>query len=220
MSINNSPAIGDTPQVGSIPTDPQEDFVNSVYASVDEATGRELDRLRLTEGVIPSCGIGCCHCCRHHILTNALEAHTLSQYIKREFSDQQIMDLRVRTQKWHAWDRRMPGRYPVEDIDLTTDLSGYNHCCPMVVDGACSAYHARPVVCRTHYVSSPVLACRALNDRGSSDVAPVTITSIKTATHPFSRAVKDRIELSGMDFSRSVMLLPHWLAEEMGWDFD
>jgi hypothetical protein len=32
-------------------------------------------------------------------------------------------------------------------------------------------------------------------------------------------AIKNHIEKAGMDFSRSIMLLPHWLAIQMNWDF-
>jgi hypothetical protein len=32
-------------------------------------------------------------------------------------------------------------------------------------------------------------------------------------------AIRDHIENAGLDFSRSIMLLPHWLALKMDWDF-
>jgi hypothetical protein len=202
-----------------IPVTPQENFLNGVYSLVDEATACQLVRLRCQDAIIPTCKLGCCHCCRYHILTNILEAHTLAQYIKREFSAQQINDLRIRTQQWHEWDNSRPGRYPSANIGEQTDLSNYDPCCPLLVNGACSAYRVRPVVCRTHFVSSPALTCRAVNDPGSTEGAPVKLTSVVEATSPFSRVVRDHIENAGVDFSRSMMLLPHSLAIEMGWDF-
>jgi Fe-S-cluster containining protein len=185
-----------------IPITPQESFVNGVYSSVDVATARGLDRLRREDGIIPTCRLGCYHCCRYHILTNIAETHTLAQYVRREWSVDQINDLRMRTQQWHEWDNSRPGRYPSANIDAQTDLSNYDHYCPLLVKGACSAYPVRPVVCRTHFVRSDPLSCRAANDPESTEDAPV-----------------DYIEKAGLDLSRSIMLLPHGLAIEMGWDF-
>jgi len=202
-----------------IPIAPQENFVNGVYSSVDEAIACGLDRLRREDGIIPACKLGCCHCCRYHILTNIAEAHTLAQYVKRELSIDQINDLRMRTQQWHEWDNSRPGRYPSANIDEQTDLSNYDHCCPLMVNGACIAYPARPVVCRTYFVSSHPPSCCAAKDPESMEDAPVVLTSVATTTSPFSMAIRDHIENAGLDFSRSIMLLPHWLAIEMGWDF-
>ena len=201
-----------------IPNTPQENFVNDLYFSVDEAAAYELDRLRSEEDIIPTCKLGCCHCCRYHILTNIAEAHTLAQYIKRELSQDQINKLRMRTQKWHEWDKSRPGRYPSASID-ETNFSNYDHCCPLLVNGACIAYPVRPTVCRTHFVCSHLLYCCAANDPESTEDAPVVLTSFLTVTSPFSRAIRDYIEKAGFDFSRSIMLLPHWLAIEMDWDF-
>jgi hypothetical protein len=39
------------------------------------------------------------------------------------------------------------------------------------------------------------------------------------AASPFIMAMQEYIESQGVDFSRSKMLLPQWLAIEMGWDF-
>jgi len=141
---------------------PQENFVNGVYMAVDEATACGLDRLRSEDGIVPTCKLGCCHCCRYHILMNIAEAHTLAQYI---------------------------------------------------------AYPVRPIVCRTHFVCSHPISCIAVNDPESTEAAPVVLTSIVTAAGPFSKAIKEHIENAGLDFSRSQMLLPHWLAIEMGWAF-
>ncbi len=198
---------------------PQENFVRGAYMAVDEATACGLDRLRSEEGIIPTCKLGCCHCCRFHILTNIAEAYTLAQYVKRELSADQIKDLRIRTQQWHEWDNSRPGRYPSANIGGQTDLSNYVPCCPLLVNGMCIAYPVRPVVCRTHFVCSHPLFCLAANNPESTEDVPVVLTSVLTATSPFSMVIRDHIENAGLDFSRSIMLLPHWLAIEMGWDF-
>ena len=198
---------------------PQEKFVRSAYLAIDEASARGLERLRSEDGIIPSCKLGCSYCCRFHITANIAEAHTLTQYIKREFSAEQINELRIRTQRWHAWDSSRPGRYPFNNIDSKTDFSNYEHCCPLLVNGACIAYPVRPIVCRTHFVCSHPLLCLAANNPKSTQDTPTVMTSIVTAANPFSMAIKNIIENAGMDFSRSIMLLPHWLAIQMNWDF-
>ncbi len=203
-----------------VPITPRERFVKDLYSSVDEVTACTLDRLRSEEGILPTCKLGCSHCCRHHILMNIAEAHTLAQYVKRELSADRTNDLRMRTQKWHEWEDSRPGRYPPPaNIDRPTDLSDYDHCCPLLVNGACDAYPVRPVVCRTHFVSSHLRCCSATNNPESTESAPVVLKCVLAAASPFSMAMRDHIEDAGFDFSRSIMLLPHWLAIEMAWDF-
>ena len=218
--IENSNFGMDPEKFGAdIPITPQENFVNGVYSSMDEAITCELDRLRREGGIIPTCKIGCCHCCRYHILIDIAEVHTLAQYVKRELSVDQINDLRMRTHQWHEWDNSRPGRYPSAKVDEQIDLSNYDPCCPLLVNGACIAYPVRPVVCRTYLVSSHPRLCYAVHDPELKEDAPVVLTSIVTATRPFSKAIKDHIENAGVDFSRSIMLLPQGLAIEMSWDF-
>lgn len=144
-----------------IPITPRENFVNGVYSSLDEATACRLDRLRSENGIVPTCKLGCCHCCRHHILVDIAEAHTLAQYVKRELSADQISNLRMRTQQWHERDTSRPGRCPSANIDGQAGLSNYHPYCPLLVNGACSVYPVRPVVCRVYFVCSHLLSCPA-----------------------------------------------------------
>ncbi len=201
-----------------LPNTLQENFVNSVYSSVDEATGRELNRLYVEEGVTPTCKPGCFYCCGQNILTNIAEAQALRHYIKREFSRDQIEDLRIRTQQWHKWDATRPGRHNDAHIGEQFTFSVY-HYCPMLVEGKCSVYPMRPLICRTHFVCSDPPACRPLYDPESIEGDPVGLTSVIMSTNLFSVRIKDRIENAGFDFYGSSMLLPHYLAIEMNWDF-
>lgn len=198
---------------------PTERFVTDVYASVDAAIACEVDRLRGQDGIVPSCKKGCWHCCRYHILTNAAEGHALAQFIRRYFSAAQLDDLRRRTQDWHTWDSSRPGRYPAAKIDLRADLIDYDYRCPLLVNGACSAYPVRPVVCRSHLVRSDPMLCLNANNPNPAQVPPVVLNSVVMTATPFSGTIKDHIEKAGLDFSLSTMLLPHWLAAEMHWDF-
>jgi len=218
--IDNGKSRKGTEEFGAdLPMTPDENFVKAVYSSVDEAVARVLDRLRSEDGIVPKCKLGCCHCCRYHIVMNIAEARTLAQYVKREFSPQRRKDLRVRTQRWHDWDDSLRGRCPSADMARQTDPSHYDPCCPLLVNGACSAYDVRPVVCRTHFVSSHPLSCHAANDPESAEESPLVIELVVTVTNPFSMTIKDHIEKAGLDYSRSMTLLPQGLAIEMGWDF-
>ena len=123
----------------------------------------------------------------------------------------------MRDEPWQDWLRAL--REPRTEIDEQADSSDYDSSCPLLVDGACLAYPVRPVVCRTHFVRSHPLSCRAAGDPESTEKAPVVLTSMVRAARPFARAMRDHIEEAGMDFSLSRMLLPHWLAIEMGWEF-
>jgi hypothetical protein len=201
------------------PMSQEERFVHGVYEAVDDAIQCELDRLRDKDGIVPSCKKGCCHCCRHHIVMDRAEAHALSQYIRRELSPEQMHDLRQRTHQWHAWDQSGIGRAPLPRLHESVDLSNYTRCCPLLVNGACIAYPARPVVCRAHLVSSDPHLCYAVHDPALKEEAPSVLKTAVAATAPISRALRDRIEESGVDYSRSLMLLPHWLAIEMDWPF-
>ena len=202
-----------------IPVTPRERQVRDAYGRIDAATERELRRLRREEGIVPSCRRGCCGCCGQHILTNPAEAHALGQYIKRTFTVKQIGDLRQRTRMWVAWEdvRRNEG-HP-DDRAISPELLGYVPCCPLLADRACSAYPARPVICRTHFVSSDPVFCRPSHDNRPVDSAPEALASVLRAAQPSLQLFRAEIEVDGTDASRSIMLLPHWLAVEMGWGF-
>jgi hypothetical protein len=210
----------ETEKVGSdLPMTPEENFVKAVYFSVDEAVARTLHRLHTETGIVPACKLGCCHCCRYRIVINIAEVRTLAQYVKREFSPEQRQALRRRAQQWHEWDDSLRGRSPSADRAGQTDPPHYDPCCPLLVNGACSAYGVRPVVCRAHFVSSHPLSCQAANDPETAEESPRVIELFVTETNPFSMAMKEYIEKTGLDYSRSMTLLPHGLAIEMGWDF-
>lgn len=219
LSGNNHLNKGTEDFGAQLPITPQETYVNGLFSSMDEAIACGLERLRDDDGFIPTCTLGCSHCCRFHILTNSAEGHTLAQYIKREWSIEQIDDLRKRTRQWHEWDNSRPGRYPAANLDPQADLSSYDPCCPLLVDGTCSAYSVRPVACRTHFVCSHPKSCQAANDPESTEDAPVVLRSVVMATSLFSMALRDHVGETGLEFSESLVLLPQGLAIEMGWDF-
>ncbi|MBT4091757.1 MAG: hypothetical protein HOE30_25000 [Deltaproteobacteria bacterium] len=196
----------------------QEDIVNRVYSSVDEAVDCELKRLYVEEGIVPTCKSGCFQCCGQHILMNIAEAQALTQYIQHEFSSDQIEDLRLRTHQWHKWDETRPVRPHATGENEQNSLYTH-HYCPMLVEGECSAYPMRPLICRRHFVSSDPPAGRPFYDPESNEDDPVPLATIITVTNQFSPRIKDLIENAGLSFYGSIMLLPHWLAIEMNWEF-
>ena len=147
-----------------------------------------------------------------------VEIHALVQFIKRTFARDQIEELRYRTRQWHEWDDSRPGRHPSPDTKCPPDLKDYEPCCPLLVRGACSAYPARPIACRTHYVRTDPSRCLAVTLGKAAEDIPVTIPSVAEAGSLFLNQLKAYVETEGSEYSRSIVLLPHGLAMEMGWE--
>ncbi len=202
----------------NIPHTPEEDFVSRIYHSVDEAAGRELLLLQSKNGITPSCKRGCFGCCSQYILINRSEAHALGQFVRRRFSTDETDRLRSRTRQWHLWNDNRSERFPLSGSQ-PADSSGGRPFCPLLVDGSCSAYSMRPITCRTHFVCSSPSSCCFSNNHKTAESEPLALTSVVTATNLFSKRLKERKNQNASDYSLETMLLPHWLAIEMGWDF-
>jgi Fe-S-cluster containining protein len=210
-----------SPEVGfHLQLMPEDRFVKALYASVDEVIARGLDHLLKEDGTLPTCRLGCCHCCSFPILISVAEARTLAQFVRRTFLPEKIESLRMRTWEWHRWDDSLRDGRPSFDIPGKAAVPPDDMPCPLLSKGECSAYEVRPLVCRTHFVFSHPSSCRLVNDPESAETRPRVINSIKKATEPYTKAMKDYIEKGGTDYSRSMTLLPHGLANEMGWNFD
>jgi Fe-S-cluster containining protein len=202
----------------NIPHTPEEDFVSRIYHSVDETAARELLLLQSKNGITPTCKRGCFECCSQFILINRSEAHALGQFIRRRFSADEKDHLKFRTRQWHLWNDNRSERFPLSGSRPEV-FPGSRPFCPLLIDGSCSAYSMRPVTCRTHFVCSSPLFCRFSNNHNIAESEPLALTSVVTATDMFSIRLKERKNKNVFDYSLETMLLPHWLAIEMGWDF-
>ncbi len=196
---------------------PDERFVLGVYRGIDEAIKNELEKYRL-EGIISTCKAGCYFCCRQKVPIVIPEAHVLGQYIKRNFSDKQKQELRNRISNWFDWVRDELPKYANTPKDESVAFYNYGPYCPLLVDGKCSIYPARPIACRTCYVSSSPDICRSSTDIKSVPGDTNILLAIPKASHPFQMRIRRGIEASGMSLSDAISLLPQWVAIEMGWE--
>jgi len=199
------------------PSPPYGGFMGQVYCCVDRAAIQVLARLQAEDGIVPSCHPGCCACCKQHILATAVEARALTEYIRLQFSAGQVRMLEERTRRWLSWDR-LRLQPSAAAVSPRGDEAAGHPACPLLVGGICSVYPMRPITCRTHFVSTPPHYCRHDNDPQISGNSPLSLSEVVRAAAPFSAMIRDRIEAGGDDYLKSIMLLPHWLSIEMGWE--
>jgi hypothetical protein len=121
----------------------------------DEAAGRflaEFDGLNeeiiAQRGIKLDCRAGCSVCCSLRIDVFAHEIFLMARHIRRHFSPEEIQALLARLE---AHEQRV---LPLSVFEHATT----NILCPLLQDGKCSVYVARPQSCRRHQ-SQDVAAC-------------------------------------------------------------
>ena len=195
---------------------PYERFMLGVYRDIDKEIKKELEKFRL-EGIASVCEKGCYFCCRQKVPISLPEAHVLGQYIKRELSAQQKDELRKMMADWFDWVKNeLPkyGKTPEDEMAAFYDHGPY---CPLLVDGSCLAYTARPFACRTHYVSSSPDNCRSYAAVLHAPDERTMLRAILNATKPFAMRIRQSIEANEVDVEEAMVLIPQGLAIEMGW---
>ena len=97
---------------------------------------------------VPACSKGCHWCCHQPVYAMSYELDMLNQFLKDNFSSATLNDIAIRSAE------------KKEKLSFLSgdDLLNSKVPCPLLENGACMAYEARPVACRI-YLSSNLASC-------------------------------------------------------------
>jgi Fe-S-cluster containining protein len=116
------------------------------------------------------CKEGCCYCCcKPGVLTSIPEFLRILDHIRSTFGTGDVAALTERARRYAA---QTEGRNVNDCVDESIP-------CPLLVDGCCSVYEVRPLVCRG-YNSTNVDACR--NAHEHADVLVPIFSLLKDVT--------------------------------------
>jgi len=121
--------------------------VEAMYRSVDEFIESFLS-MGQRQGVTVDCRKGCSWCCHQPVFANSYELKYLAAYIKNHFSSKEQEKIYLLASAKNDTAGELTEK----------EILNYKHPCPMLKDGACTAYPARPLACRI-YLSMKVDSC-------------------------------------------------------------
>lgn len=188
----------------------QLDERRRVTLRVHEACDRIADSIvsrAVAAGKPPSCAPGCAACCHQAILIPRCEAEVLVATIATWSAEDQAA-LRARLVAWLAW------YHGAGDLlDGTHTLAAWitlrsPGCVLLSADRSCTAYAARPVTCRSLYVTSPPSACEPGSTAGPVRALAAIVDGTREAAEDLRRVVENQ----GGSFDATMHLLPEWLA--------
>ncbi len=95
-----------------------------------------------------ACSKGCEWCCHQAVYANSYELHFLSEYISLNFEKIAIDELAGKS----------ASKDKITSVLSEPEIQKYKSPCPLLSQGACTAYAARPLACRI-YLSTKLESC-------------------------------------------------------------
>lgn len=121
--------------------------IESLYAAID-GLNDSIISLAERQNIKVACFKGCHWCCHQAVFANSYELHYLSERIKKDFSAEEIAGVVTKA------DTKYLKTSELSDEEILK----YKAPCPLLKDGTCSAYTARPMACRI-YLSTKLETC-------------------------------------------------------------
>jgi uncharacterized protein len=175
------------------------------YLLIVEAVDAEFARNRELHGDRIHCRPGCTDCCYHVFPISALEAARILKGLEQmEPEQRQALEGRAR-------------EYLSERL-----LRGTRLPCPALVEGVCSIYEFRPLMC--HKFGMPlynpdkpgqIFACE-LNFANGEEIRDSQLIPIQTAIHEAWKEVRTEYDASQRDEERSPMTVAHAILRAGG----
>jgi Fe-S-cluster containining protein len=151
----------------------------------DEAIGIVRDEYR----PVLHCKEGCSYCCcKPGVLTTVPELLRILDHVQSTFRPDAVSALSQRARRYAS---QIEGR----SFDDPTDESVP---CPLLLDGRCSVYEVRPLVCRG-YNSTDVDACRKAHE-DADELVPI-FSVIKDVTDGTTVGIAERLKSAGFNDS-------------------
>lgn len=121
--------------------------LNEMYAGIDGLI-QSVEQLARQQQQAIACKRGCHWCCHQPVFALDYELELLAAFIEANFSEQEKNEIKQKARE----------KQTVLANKTGDDLLNSKHPCPLLKDGACSAYLARPMACRI-YLSTDVETC-------------------------------------------------------------
>lgn len=121
--------------------------IESMYAAID-ALNNSIVALAERQKTPVACHKGCQWCCHQAVYANSYELHFLSEKIKVRFSPENVSKLQETVEAKCTATSKMNEE----------EILKYKSPCPLLENGACSIYEARPMACRI-YLSTKLETC-------------------------------------------------------------
>ncbi|MBV5314013.1 MAG: YkgJ family cysteine cluster protein [Prolixibacteraceae bacterium] len=121
--------------------------IESLYEAIDGLNDSILD-LAKRQQIDVACHKGCHWCCHQAVFANSYEMHYLASQIKRSFSEEELLSLIRQTEVKYSKTSRLS----------ENEILKFKSPCPLLKNGACSMYSARPMACRI-YLSTKLDTC-------------------------------------------------------------
>lgn len=121
--------------------------IEQLYNSIDGLNDSIL-ALAKRQNINVACFRGCHWCCHQAVFANSYELHYLSEKIKEKFTVQEVTGIIAKTTEKHNKTSSL----------IEEEVLRYKSPCPLLADGACSIYAARPMACRI-YLSTKLESC-------------------------------------------------------------
>jgi Fe-S-cluster containining protein len=121
--------------------------LESLYAAID-ALNDSILAYSERQNILVACFKGCHWCCHQAVFANSYELHFLSEKIREQFKPEEISSLISSVEAKYAITSKLNEKSVLE----------YKAPCPLLKDGACSIYEARPMACRI-YLSTKLESC-------------------------------------------------------------
>ena len=122
-------------------------FVGEAYNGIDSLINSILE-LAHKQNIRVDCKKGCSFCCHQAVFANSYELHYLGNFLTENFNQEQRTIVQQRATAKNKHTRKLS-----EEEQLN-----YKSPCPLLHEGMCSAYQARPMACRI-YLSMSVASC-------------------------------------------------------------
>ena len=125
---------------------------SSLYRLIDDINESLLDFAH-RQSVAAACLKGCSFCCHQPVFASTHEIFYLKRFISQTFTDKDKVRIQEGALAKNNFLNKLSGRV----------LLNSKYPCPLLNEGACQVYVARPVSCRI-YFSFTVSSCKAFYD--------------------------------------------------------
>lgn len=169
--------------------------VYTAYLQITEHWRQEFARSRKLHGEAIHCRKGCSECCSQMFQITEIEAAYISAGVKA-LPEQRRIEMQSRARAYNAAREKLLGRAGAPDAWGSLPPPGLRLPCPALVDGACSIYEHRPMICRKYGIPlynprkpDHIFACE-LNFKPGEEIHDGNLIQIHTWLHDEWAAVQ------------------------------